>query len=436
MCRFRLIAVCQLVLTLTLLDSARGQSSVEMPWKTEQLYQTPEFRWLKEAETSPVLSLMYSGEHYLGQPTEVFAFYASPSTLRSNKANNESANPTDLAESTADQKFPGVVLIHGGGGTAFREWAELWAKRGYAAIAMDLAGYQPIPGQNAHVPKHRQRIERPGPDQSDEEKFGSVDKPATEQWPYHAVANVIRAHSLLRSFAEVDAERTAVTGISWGGYLTCIAAGVDQRFKAAVPVYGCGFLQKNSAWLNRFEQMTPSQRERWGKLWDPAQYLPEVKQPILFVNGTNDFAYPLDSYMSSYDLVPGEKQLCVTVNLPHSHPEGWKPAEIGIFIDHHLRDQLPLLRVGDPTVVQEKVLVSVSGTNDQNSIKSAALHFTTGNEPINQRGWETQTANLSTSGGSTTVTADAPPANATAWFLTVQDSRNATVSTRVILPQN
>jgi len=29
-----------------------------------------------------------------------------------------------------------------------------------------------------------------------------------------------------------------VTGISWGGYLTCIVAGIDDRLKAAVPVYG------------------------------------------------------------------------------------------------------------------------------------------------------------------------------------------------------
>ena len=80
-----------------------------------------------------------------------------------------------------------------------------------------------------------------GPNQGDDEKFGSIDKPPTEQWSYHAVAAAIRGHSLIRSFPEVDAQRTAVTGISWGGYLTCIVAGLDSRFKAAVPVYGCGF---------------------------------------------------------------------------------------------------------------------------------------------------------------------------------------------------
>jgi dienelactone hydrolase len=111
-------------------------------------------------------------------------------------------------------------LVHGGGGTAFREWAELWARRGYAAIAMDLAGSRPVEGANAHAAENRTRLPQGGPGQGDEEKFGSIDKPPTEQWPYHAVASVIKAHSLIRSFDHVDREKTAVTGISWGGYLT------------------------------------------------------------------------------------------------------------------------------------------------------------------------------------------------------------------------
>jgi cephalosporin-C deacetylase-like acetyl esterase len=87
------------------------------------------------------------------------------------------------------------------------------------------------------------------------------------------VANVILAHSLIRSFDEVDAGRTAVTGTSWGGYLTCIVAGLDNRFKAAVPVYGCGFLNENSVWLRRFAKMTLVQKDRWVRLWDPSMYI-------------------------------------------------------------------------------------------------------------------------------------------------------------------
>ena len=50
--------------------------------------------------------------------------------------------------------------------------------------------------------------------------------------------------------------------------------------------------------------------------------LPACRVPIFFVNGTNDFAYPLDSYMKSYALVPGPRNIRITVNMPHGHSQG------------------------------------------------------------------------------------------------------------------
>lgn len=380
-----------------------------MPWDLSRLSEVPAFEWIDAS--GKVRSLLYEGEPLGGKPTRVFAYYATPGTL--------------AGDASLDKQLPAVVLIHGGGGTAFRDWAELWAKRGYAAIAMDLAGHRPDEGKNPHQRENRTRISDGGPDQGDEEKFGSIDKPAGEQWPYHAVAAAIRAHSLIRGFTEVDAERTAVTGISWGGYLTCIVAGVDNRFKAAVPVYGCGFLHENSAWLDRLAKMTPDERDRWVTLWDPSRYLPAVSHPILFVNGTNDFAYPLDSYMKSFDAVP-VKQMRVTVNMPHGHPSGWAPQEIGLFIDQHLRGGKPLPALGEPRIDGGKVQLTCTSPL---KVTQAALHLTTGDETINKREWLSQPANID----GQTIAADEPPANATAWFITVTDERGAIVSSRVTL---
>jgi len=47
------------------------------------------------------------------------------------------------ANTPAKPPFPGVILIHGGGGTAFADWVHLWARRGYAALAMNLNGSRP-----------------------------------------------------------------------------------------------------------------------------------------------------------------------------------------------------------------------------------------------------------------------------------------------------
>lgn len=379
------------------------------PWDLKALSTAPEFDWVDEE--GPVRSLFYAGESYRGRPTRVFAYYASPATLGGSKSKGP---------------WPAVVLVHGGGGTAFREWVELWAKRGYAAIAMDLAGHRPIEGKNPHQRANRTRLEDGGPGQGDDEKFGSVDSAAGEQWPYHAVANVVRAHSLIRGFDEVDAERTAVTGISWGGYLTCIVAGVDNRFRAAVPVYGCGFLHENSVWIPRFGKMTEEQRARWVTLWDPSRYLPAVTMPILFVNGTNDFAYPLDSYTRSFDSVPGTKQLRITVNLPHSHPAGWAPVEIARFVDQYCRD-------GAPLPVLETVSLENGGVDVEWSssvpVKKVTLHATADETPINKRKWTSTEGSITGNRGRL----PAPPEDATAWFVTIEDERGATVSSRVTI---
>jgi pimeloyl-ACP methyl ester carboxylesterase len=330
----------------------------------------------------------------------VFAYYASPATL--------------AAPDAGGKRFPAVVLVHGGGGTAFEEWAQLWAERGYAAIAMDLAGCGP----------ERKPLPDGGPGQGDDEKFGSIDLPPGDQWTYHAVANVILAHSLIRSFPEVDARRTAVTGISWGGYLTCIVAGLDNRFRAAVPVYGCGFLHENSVWLGQFERMTAEQRAKWVRLWDPSRYIGAAAMPVFFLNGTNDFAYPLDSYARTYGLVPGPRHLRITVNMPHGHKEGWAPAEIGLFIDERLTGGTPLPQIQRPELVNNHIHAKVQ---TKTHIASAALHYTTDPAPINKRQWQTVPARVEGSH----VVAAAPPRESALWFLTATDARGATVSSEL-----
>jgi dienelactone hydrolase len=369
------------------------------PWDLAALSQPPKCEWVDRQ--GPVWSLYYDGLPYKGKATRVFAYYASPATLKAGTARRKG--------------FPGVVLVHGGGGTAFKEWAELWAKRGYAAIAMDLAGCGP----------DRKRLDDGGPGQSDEEKFGAIDGPPGDQWTYHAVANAILAHSLLRSSEEVDAGRTAVTGISWGGYLTCIVAGVDSRFKAAVPVYGCGFLRENSVWLKQFERMTPPQRDKWVRLWDPSRYIGSAAMPVFFMNGTNDFAYPLDSYAKTYDLVKGQHNLRITVNMPHSHPDGWAPAEIGLFIDACLQGGKPLPTILRPERINDQVRAGVRAKTD---LVAAALHYTTETGPINKRQWQTIPGRVDGS----RITMATPPKDATIWFLTVTDERGAVVSSELI----
>ncbi len=310
-----------------------------------------------------VQELYYEGEPLNGKPTRVFAYFGRP------------AQPTQ-------KKLPAMVLVHGGGGKAFKAWAEHWAKRGYIAIAMDLAGNGPSG-----------RLPDGGPDQSDAVKFRDfTTADARGMWSYHAVAAVVRAHSLLRSLPEVDVNRVGLTGISWGGYLTCIVAGIDLRFQVAVPVYGCGFLGDNSYWTsNSLARMAPESRALWLKLFDPSASLGQVRRPILFVNGTTDFAYPLDSYQKSYRLVPKKfRHVSVAVNRPHGHI--WTFPEVDAFVDSVLRREPALARIALPVVSG----ATISATVDQDvAFQNVSLCYTTNSGPWQKREWRTVPAFVS-----------------------------------------
>ena len=364
------------------------------PWELGPLSEVPDCQVLDEEilETEVLVqSITYAGQPYRGKPTRVFAYYARPGRY--------------------EGKLPAMVLVHGGGGTAFREWAELWARRGYAAIAMDLAGRG----------ADKKRLDDGGPDQSYTEKFFDIANGVKDTWPYNTVANVVRATSLVRSFPEVDADRVGITGISWGGYLTCIVAGIDDRLKVAVPVYGCGFLHENSVWLKTFSQLPAADRELWIKNFDPSKYLAGCRMPAMFVTGTNDFAYPLDSYQKSYRLVSGPTKLCVTVDMPHGHPQGWAPKEIGLFVDSVLKNGTSLPKISGTVRSDKQISVEVKSPL---SLSKAELHCTTDTGVWEDRTWKTFPAQLD----QITVKATLPTSHGITYFITVADERGAIVS--------
>ena len=389
----RLAAVCLALAGLSFSSVAAAERAAPsaVPWNMAELEKVPPAEW--GDASGPVQEVYYQGEPLDGKPTRIFAYFAQPAS--------------------GEGPFPGMVLVHGGGGTAFAEWTTLWAKRGYAALAMDLAGCGP----------ERKRFPDGGPDQSHEQKFAPFsDQEVGRMWTYHAVAAAIRGHSLLASRDEVDGRRTGVTGISWGGYLTSIIAGVDHRFKVAVPVYGCGFLHENSAWVDILSKMPDDQRERWLGYFDPSRHLKRVQCPILFVNGTNDFAYPMDSHRKSYRLVPGRADLRIEVRMNHSHPHGWAPREIGLFVDSVLTGGDPLARLGPLKTTNGKATAEFQAVVP--TVKGN-LHYTTDTGKWQERRWQTADAAIT----SATVAAQLPPDRPIAYYLSVTDSREAMVST-------
>lgn len=370
-------------------------------------------------QSGPIHSLIYEGEPVAGIATEVFAFYASPQTLGS---------------ATPGESYPGIVLIHGGGGTAFSDWVWLWAKRGYAAIAMDLSGHRPPAptydkvgekiSDASHSRESRTRLEHGGLDHGHDTKFGSIGGDRDDDWPYHAVANVMKAHSLLRTMPGVDPDRTAVTGISWGGYTTCLVASLDDRFKAAVPVYGCGFLHEGESVQKPSIDALGDRREAWIAAYDPSSHLAKGSVPMLWVNGTHDIHYVLDSYAKSAALVKSPKIFRIQPRMPHGHQPGWAPVEIGIFVDSYLKGGIPLPTVDPMTLNGTTVTLPYKSPTP---VVSAELHYTVDQGKRSERKWIAQPASVQVA----QIVAEGLPTEANTWIITLVDERGAMSSSDV-----
>ena len=382
---------------------------MNVQWDMEALFESPQTHRADGYDKPGVEAIFFENEAYKGASTEVFAWMGLPYLK-------------------TGQTCPAMVLLHGGGGTAFDEWVRLWNRRGYAAIAFDQCGCVPnMPGPVDGI--QQERHQRGGPPGWDE-SFGRAHEPVEDQWPYHAVAAALRAHSILANRPEVDASRIGVTGISWGGYLTCLVAAVDERLKGAIPVYGCGFLGENSVWNdNEFPSLDPQVVERWLTLWDPSAYLPEARMPFCWLNGTNDLAYPLDSFRKSYLLTGTERALCMRVEMPHSHPDGWAPPEIGVFADSVLAEGAPLPRI---TASGSSGNVMWAEYRSARPVMRAELNYTRGTGHWADRKYNILPADVDRQGSRVEVEI---PAQTSVCFLNLYDDRECVASTDLMVAE-
>ena len=321
------------------------------PWDLDELFKVPKWEKTEKAAKEGMTGILYSSIPYNGNPVQVFAYYSAP-------------------KGTAPAGgWPAAVCIHGGGGTAFDAWVKLWNEHGYAAISMDLDGHFPI-SQTKGDRRSRLSTDNPGPSRVG--VFGDYAKPIEQQWYYHAVAQVVIAHSLIRSFPEVNAEKIGVTGISWGGTLTSTTMGVDNRFKFAVPVYGCGFLPDSDG--HQGEAIKPGQQtDVVNANFDGSAYFKNVTIPTLWVNGTNDNHFTMPITQQSSQTVQGPATLRYQFEMGHGHGSGWRPEEVYTFADSVVNEGKPLVQFDKPKIDGDQASVTYTAST---KIANAELLYT------------------------------------------------------------
>ncbi len=340
-------------------------------------------------------AIFYDALPWKGRPTKVFAWLGLPKARAG--------------------KVPGVVLVHGGGGTAFKEWVKMWNDHGFAAISIAVEGQ--TDERDPANPKAWAQHTWAGPSRVG--IYGDSDEPLIEQWMYHAVADTVLANSLLRSLPEVDADKVGVMGISWGGVITSTVIGIDSRFAFAIPTYGCGHLFDSENQYGR----ALGNNTLYQEAWDPIVRMPRVKMPVMWFSWPEDKHFPLDCQSASYRATSGPHMLTLIPKMGHGHPSAWNPPDSYAFAESVVREGIPWCKQTGVEVKDDSIQVMFKSSKP---LDRAVLIVTSDSGFTGSRNWIESRATIEKRGDDSIVTA-LLPSGATAWFVNAH-SKGLTVS--------
>ena len=168
--------------------------------------------------------------------------------------------------------------------------------------------------------------------------------------------------------------------------------------------------------------MGPEDAHKWLALWDPSVYLPHITMPMLWVDGTNDFAYPLDSLRKSYLLPKGRRTISMHVRMDHGYTAGEPPEEIHAIADFYLKSGLPLVHIG---AIKRKGSSVTLRYKSATPVARAVLNYTLDTNQWNKRVWSSMPAELD---AAKHIVGATLPAGVTAYYIDVIDQRNLIVS--------
>ena len=316
---------------------------------------------------------------------------------------------------TKENPVPGIVLVHGGGGTAFFQWVSYWVKRGYAAIAMDTEGNMPVEDSLMNNNNHQASIKPHGPMNF---AFADKGKPVEEQWAYHAIASVIASNSFLRSFEGVDPNRIGITGISYGAFLTCQTVAYDDRFVFAMPVYG-SLDQRvgDTYWADMVADI--------GELWDSNDILQGNTTPIFYVNSNIDGHFSVKATTES-NKKSLHSQMLIKYNFLHGHDLGaFYVPELLAFADNICLGKEGLVQIIEqPTAEKQSVKITLpQGV----TVKEVTGYYTTSTELVKTTFWSPVIGDYSEGVAEVSI-----PGNAKYFYINVKDSRDMEISSHVI----
>lgn len=234
--------------------------------------------------------------------------------------------------SLAASSLPGIVHAHGLGGCADEDMATgMAALTGMFAIAytgpgggVDVEGCAASEGHSA-----ADSMGRLLPNQLPADGYRMFDTlpDVRGSWFWGHFVAAMRSATCLETRSDVDGERIGITGFSAGGVTSMVAAGADDRFKAAVPLSGTvGWdtaVLAPKAWQHGLLEKAGLSDEspEWTRLMEqiitPHAVASHAVAKVMLVNGSSDEFFPLTAHLAAFGVFSAEKRNSIAANFDH-----------------------------------------------------------------------------------------------------------------------
>ncbi len=264
--------------------------------KLQEVYKAPSFKQLTTANEE-VLK-----DRYVARPERFTCF-------NEDEIVGWALKPIDY---DPDRKYPCILDIHGGPKTAYGEVfyheMQIWASRGYFVIFCNPHCSDGKGDDFANYIRH----------------YGATDY-------YDLMAFVDKALELY----PIDKERLAVTGGSYGGYMTNWIITHTDRFKAAASQRSISnrvadFYYSDYSYDTTYENGIPLDSKAIELFWDrsPLKYVENAVTPILFIQSTEDYRCPFPEALQLFSALKWkgvETRICGFKGENHELSRSGKP---------------------------------------------------------------------------------------------------------------
>lgn len=368
----------------------------------DSLWQAPTVNRVTEEdrEGDDRISAYYMRSDYAGEESYAFAYLGVP------KGASEA------------NKLPAVLLVHGGAGSAYWHWVRNWVNSGFVALAIDLEGHVPTKTSTMDSPHTELYVKSPYTAPSNQNLNDSY-KPIEQTWLYYAVQTCILGNSWLHSLDFVDEYKIGACGVSWGGYITSIITGYDDRLAFSIPIYCTVGSAGEYGLIPEFLEKNPD-----ALVWDDDGGIKKVNTPIYFVLPDNDFSM---SPLPASRLAEACKNATLTYvdGMLHSQSIAAGYYEAVDFAVQALTGKQAFVEItSQPDAKASPVTVKLP---ENCEINRASVYYLTEEKPYSGAVWGRKRAMVNGS-----VITYSVPEDATYFYIRIEDSNERVVTSKIV----